>query len=347
MNVVDCWNPHRYSGTTAGRFWYSTTAASVTGSGYSSTNAFIGTANSANAIQAPRGLGGSRYFGQGHRIYVTSYGAARTILGAAMDPDGSLMAVCAMDTDGKISLWNDNLSTQLTSPSTSPVALNAWVKFGFSSYLHGSQGTVLVLLDGIIVRRADNLDTDPNNRGGWGRYYVGFAPYLKAAHGYACDGTGGPVDPESLIAAGFVKDGGPIGAGPSSIYAAEWPPSGAATQYEALDESDPDDDTTRIEGLTVGDKYATQHTTVSPTTRKIYAVKQTAVVRNVAGAGLSYSHRLLVNIDGTESISDWLSVTQEEWRGLRMTRPVNPITGAEWTPATINSPTYWGGFLEG
>jgi hypothetical protein len=149
-----------------------------------------------------------------------------------------------------------------------------------------------------------------------------------------------------LRPAGYVLDKAPAGDGPS-IYDGQWVPAAAATVHDAIDDTDHDGDTTIIKAQVIGSKYATSHDSLDVTTRKVIAVKQTAVVRNLTGAGLSYSHRLLVNIGGSEAITTWQSVTQDAWRAIRHLWPANPITGDEWTPATINSPTYWGGQLEG
>lgn len=347
MNVVDCWEPYRCSNTTLGRFWFDLLDMEVDATGGpSSTPALVGTSDDAFVMQAPRDIGVGRFFGQGHQIEVASYPAAPKILAGAYDADGQIMAVLAMNTDGTLSVWNDTLSTRIAEDTDDPVPLATWTSIGLYVYIHASQGQAVVFVGGDVVRRADTINTDPNNRGGWAQYIVGATADIKAAHGYVLDSDSGPINPDTLIPDAFLLDAGPIGAGPT-IYDGQWVPAGAATVCEAIDDADPDDDATRIKGYTVGTKYATEHDAIDLTTRKIYAVKQTAIVENVTGSGLSYSHRLLVNVDGSEAIAGWQSVTQDAWRAITNVWTTNPATGDDWTPASVNLPTYWGGFLEG
>jgi hypothetical protein len=235
----------------------------------------------------------------------------------------------SINTDSTITIWRGDMDTVLVTSETALTG-DTWYKLGLQGSVDHSGGELEVLVDGEVFVRINNVDTAQETSNTWRGIYVGFSNDWTLGHLYVVDGSGSQT---SLIPGAYVKHLTPNADG---TYTG-WTAIGAASPFAAVDESDPDDDTTRILAPTVvGTRYTLQLSTLA-TTQAIYGVQSSAMVRNVENSGMSPSHELVMISGGNVHVDTWQSMANDEWRVPYVMWDRDPTTENPWTVATVNA----------
>ncbi len=245
--------------------------------------------------------------------------------------DGSVIHVGgALTLGGQIFLWRGTTATVLAT-SASSLTASQWRYLEAKTFINDLTGTFEVKVDGVSyvsftgdTRNAGNAQVTNmrfTSTGGCVAYYCDW---------YINDTTG--ANNNDYLGDLRVAELYPNGPGSSTQFAV----TGAAANWQAVDESSPDGDTTYVQDAVVNDKdLYTFQDVASPT---IYAArllllgkKTDAGARSAAGTCKSGA----TNSDGTTTAlsTDYLYV-----KALYAT---DPNTGAAWTQTNLNA-AEWG-----
>jgi hypothetical protein len=257
---------------------------------------------------------------------------------------GTTQVQIVINNDGTLSVFNGphglNPGVQLgrTDPSVA-ISLGRYYYIEFKSMINQTTGTAVVRINGQTVLNLAGVNTSPNGDnnadsfavngpgGGVGTIFV-FVDDL-----YVCD-TSGTANIDFL---GDVKIGliMPAAAGDFT----QWTPVGGGTNYLLVNEVPPDGDTTYVFAVAPAmgafpiDTYFFQ--TVDPNS-VILAIQSNILARkdDVGNRALS----LVTRFGGSNFVSDSSGrFVNETYIDYRNPQDVNPLTGLQWTPATINA----------
>ncbi len=309
--------------------WWTTAQAevTVTTSGYDSTRAYTASNTASYLRRLLTGIG--EQFGMGCRFYASALpGTAKTLL-APLEGSEVVQVAVVLNTDGTLSIYRGDQTTLLAT-SSAVVSTGAWHRLGITGLIDRSNGNAEVHLDSTsvtenVVVRVSGTNTSPSDHRTCQGVYVGVSPTLKVGHIYV---TG---DGRGLIHGARVRYGMSDEVGDLTDWTAN-----TGTQVTAIDETDPDDDTTIITSGVVGDEYANGMAAISEDTAVIHGALVTANVRNYSGSG-SPSYDPLIRVGDTTYYGGWQSCSQDEWRAIRYVWGDNPATGMQWTLDEINA----------
>jgi hypothetical protein len=285
---------------------------------------------------------GQSAFSAGMRFKATSNPGADKAILAVVDAAGTIQVCLALESDGKLAVYRGALSAQL-GITTDAIDLSTQLDIGFKGVVGSVGGSAEVWLgtagDSSSWTRVIAISGE-NTAGGSGEVhrglYVGSTTVTFSSHLYLRDGQGADTD---------VKPGHKVTAyrptsnGVFTGYAAN-----SGSMYAAIDDTAADDDTTYIQTSTQNASFTVGLGSVS-SAGVIYGVEAIHVVKNTAaGAGMTYTPRLVLNADTAPIISDsnWRAASSADWRVFVDRRPVNPLTGLPWTAAQLNA-AEWGG----
>lgn len=335
-NIVWSHNPDRYATATLSRFWDTAHAdATVTASGYNSTNGLTASSVNAYVRRFPRNFTGATTFALGGRLRISSLPSVRKLILAAADYDEAIQVGITLETDGKIKVWRGDIGDELAA-STGALSTATWYKVGLRGTIGTIDGQAEVQIDGAEYdgTKISGANTQNSLVNGWHGIHVGLSSDLIWGHLYATT--------DDLVSGGYAIQLAPAADGTYTDWIAE----GATDRYDCINESAPNDDTDFIKANAAGQKYSAQMATLS-TTQSIYGVMQTAVVKNIAGGTLTAAHALLAVLESTDYQDDWQSASTSEWRQLQRWMPTNPRTGLPWTVAEINAARFGGAVVAG
>jgi len=329
-------NPDRSVTADEPRWWSDLHAdVTVTASGYNSTNGWTASSVDGYGIKYPRVVTDPTGFADGCRIKLSGTPAAEKVVLAKVDDLGAIQCCVTITTARKLRIYRGNIATALTAASDDALAIGTWYKLGFRGLVDHVAGEAEVYVDGDAVLAVNGVDTAEETTAVWRGVYVGFSSDWIIGHLYVLDGSGAFT---ALRKGAFVVALESTATGSHAQYT----PSGAATLHEAVDDTDPDDDTTHIKAAAIPlPKYSLVMATLADTP-VVYGVQETALVKNSV-AGLNYANLAVVN--GTTYVDGWQSADTAAWRALQTLWAANPNTGLPWTVGQVNAAEF-GGLLD-
>jgi len=306
--------------------------------GYDGTAGWRSSDPAAYGIKYPRAVLDNRSFAVGIRVNLDSLPGVDTVVLAAVDDAGNMQCSASINDDGTMSIWRGTMDSELVR-SEDALDTSTDYRVGFMGSVDHSGGDLEIYVNGEVFIRINNEDTAQETSNTWRGVYVGFHEDWVASHFYIVDGSGSQT---GLIHGAYVKVFGPDANGTHTA----WPPLGAASAYQAIDDTDPDADATRIVSpAIVGTRYTVSMSTLAATLA-IYGAQLSAMARNLPSSGLgSPSHELVVMSGGNSFVDTWQSVVTEDWRVLTKVWDVDPETEEPWTVDGINA-AEWGGQLQ-
>lgn len=249
------------------------------------------------------------------------------------DNTGSVQVALSMHSvDGLLRLWRGDQSTLL---ATSSVALptGSWNFFELKTTIHDTTGSMELRVNGITVatytgdtKQSSSIGTARSIRLSGGVYSSSLYGWIDDL--YVCDGTG--TTHNDFLGDCRIDTLYPNGVG----GAAQFTPTGSATNWENVDDVPSDEDSSYNASETVGaiDSFVftdltTLNSTVFGVQANILARKDDAgsrTLRAIARAGST-------NYEGSDLLlGDTYLDQQQIW-------PINPATAAAWTEEDINA----------
>lgn len=217
--------------------------------------------------------------------------------------------------------------------ATAPISLNAWHYIEFKLLVASSGGIAELRVDGTVVAtftgNTQNVTGGVNNF----RLYQGWptgtnGPWFDDL--YLLDSSGSNAWLTTYLGDVKIISGLPNANGTTN----NWTPNGAASNYECVNETPWDGDTTYVSDATPGDidLYtfpAISASAVYDVCVNLVADKDDTALRTIRGevrsGGVNYDN----GVDFT--------LTQSSYQNFQADFPVDPNTSAQWTVAGVNS----------
>jgi hypothetical protein len=279
----------------------------------------------------------------GARYLFEAYPDDPVMLFAMLAQDFSVQVSVSLNPDGSLSIWRGPMTTELATSNTI-LPLDTFHRLWFKANVNSASGFAEVGLNRTVIRRFSG-----NTRQDAGATLQGFLFGLPsdcaASHLYWGDIAG--FQPEPLPAL-LVRNQFPASDGTLQ----DWIPTGAGTMAEAIDDTVPDDDATRIDSALVGDAF-TVHVDTLADAPLIYAVQSTVMIKK-ASEDTNEAFRFLTMRNGIVGegqdagfttdppglIRDWDLIATYE--GRRSIYHITPVDFQAWTVANFNA-TQFGG----
>lgn len=225
---------------------------------------------------------------------------------------------------------NLNSSTKL-GVGTVSLFTKVWHYFEFKVTFDTASGSTTGRIDGAqvltgsgVTAPTDSLETSPS--------YIRFgssnaALRMRSDDLYICDSAGAAAN--DFLGDIGVRRLNTSGAGTNTDFT---PNSG--TNWEAVDEDDPDDDTSYVESSTSGhtDSYAMENPTSTPAA--IHALQVVSTAKSDDGGAIS--GRNLILSGGTEGLGDNFAL-ESSYRPFYSLFLTDPNTGSGWTAAGVDA----------
>lgn len=289
----------------------------------------------------------------GAAVYVPSYiltGSRRNIFSLYDPPGGggsgnSQMHLC-LEQDGSLTVryatGAGTHSAALATSSPGNVPAGTWTYIEMKAKCHSGSGEVYVKVNGTTVLSATSLDTanmSANNYftsigigGSGGTSISGEVTYFDDF--YYCDDTGGVND--TYLGDIQIQAIYPEGAGSQTDFAIGGS-AAAATNWESVDETSPDDDTTYVTSDTVGDQDLYEMQDVSSTATTIFGLLCNGRIKKDDATVREYA--LLVESGGTIGQVATRTAPYGSYVNQQDVSELNPDTSAQWTVSEVNAMT--------
>jgi len=247
---------------------------------------------------------------------------------------GEYHARICLDTLNRLYVAN-SAGTMIAGPASVALPLAAWSYIEIKVYVHNSDGTAEIRVNGQSVLSATGLDTRYGSTAGEGvingvsLFYHNARndnPYWQADDFYLCDSSGstnntflGDVRVQSIF---------PSGAGNTT----QMTPS-AVSNYQCVDEAAPNADTDYVSETTAGEKDTYAFGNLTPTSGTVKGVRVMICARKDDAGSRSIApvyRPASTDYDGTTG------VVSDSYTYLSEIKEVSPETSAAWTIAEIN-----------
>lgn len=250
--------------------------------------------------------------------------------------DGSTLQVSwQFGSDGNLRVYR-GLSTAILAQTTTGTAirLNAWARYELWVTFHGSTGVVDVRVDGVSVCSATGLNTAPSGVAQCTRYLMqGSIGGVGLVQGRFEDVV---VTNNTAPNAGFLGDVrihvlAPTGAG---TYSESDAPTGVANRWDAVDDTNPDDDTTYNAFSASGQRntYATANLPASAAT--VYGVQVVGTYRK-DDAGVNAA-AAMIRSGSTDAESSPVTLSAS-YTCNPAVFDQDPNGTIAWTPTSVNA----------
>ena len=284
--------------------------------------------NNTFALPSP----GAGAFIVGERIYFSAIpGSAVTIL-HFQDSGKNDQVIFQINVNGSISAYRGTTANLLGTTAAGLISATAVNYLEFKVLCDATVGTIDIHLNGVSV-----LSLTGQNTKGQSTTTIAFIQWSNAIGGintyfqsiYVCDTTGGSPT-NTFLGDIRIWTSNPTGNGTYTAYA----PTGAATNWQAVNDTTPNDDTSYASDSTPGDEFSVTYTggTISG---PIIAVMDISRVRK-DDAGTTRQIQLLVRSSTTDSLgsTQTLGTSYQYYFQIFAT---DPATGVAWTNSGVNA----------
>ena len=264
-------------------------------------------------------FGGAFMKGTGTPSVQTAY----PVLGFQSSTFNWQVKVC-MNGSSQLVVYNG--SNTLLGTATPFFSAYQWYYVELYAKAHATAGELILRINEQVNLNLTNINTDPQGTGDFGRLHLGAVPpagdYTRFDDVY--------VDDAQFHGNSMVKTFMPTG--DSGTHAA-WTRSGGSNDYEMVDETAPDDDTTYIKSTAKGDKSAF---TITPgTLGTIKGIQIGNRVRAVVGA-LRRSQPF-IRQDGADYRLPILPVSTDNYKTHRRIVETDPSDGQPWNDTKLGT----------
>ena len=265
----------------------------------------------------------------GFALKVDSMPSSTTRLLQLRDSAGDAQCTLALTIAGALAVYRGGTSNTLLGTSSGSITTGAWYYIEMKVTIHDSTGSAVVRINETEVLSLSSVDTKYTTNAYAREVLLCGLPSI--VHGYiddlyVLDGTGSTVN-----FLGDVRVDALFPSGAGSVT--EFTPSGAANNWDCVNDTDPDGDTTYTTATTVDDTDLLAFSDLSAVSGDIYGVQATLIARkDDAGTGGMKTTVLLnsTEYDGSEiTMSDSYVSRQTIWEQ-------NPDTAAAWAQSEIN-----------
>lgn len=298
-------------------------SASFSGSGRFGGNPFTpGGFGSGNAITRTLDAQSTWVLGVAAKVSNVNFAIIFSLLDS-----GSLQCDLRMDSAGH--LYATRNGTTLGT-STSAITSGVWYYIEFKALIHASAGTVDIHVNGVSWLSLTSQNTKATSNATANQVQLYGASNAAPAFDdfYCCDGTGGTNN--DFLGDVRVESLKPDGAG----NYAQFTPNGAGANYNCVNESSMDSDTTYNADATTGHIDTFSFGNMSSTPVTVFGV-QTSLVARKDDAG-SHTASALFRAGSTDYAQTAQSVPSS-YAWLLTINETNPATGSAWTASEINA----------
>jgi hypothetical protein len=313
------------------------TISSTSGRASGPAISFVG--NLSNPSQMFRSLGtnASTLVATTRMSFVSFQGGPEFIM-RFMDGGTTLVGI-ALDASGKMYAYNGS-STALGDSGGFALSTNTLVSISMKATIHNTTGTVEVRVAGVPWITLTNKNTrGPGANNYANAFSIGYSTANSFVNGrqmYACDvvvndttGSGLLADFPGDVCVDYKAVDG-AGALQNSTIAGTSP---AATRWQGVDETTPNDDTDRNDLTAVGQEDTFTFGNVSTAATVVGAQAVARMASDVAGTN---TDRLMLRIAGTNYESTDLSVPSTSYTYLLYPWSQSPATSSAFTPTELN-----------
>jgi len=240
-----------------------------------------------------------------------------------LDPVGEPQVTFTFNTDGSIRTYRGINTSFLGATASGVIVPDQWISISYKVYIHDTAGTVDITKNGVSVLSLSSIDTKHSGTYSTvGGFKIG--SFNDNIHGYYDDMYATDGDPLGDLEITTKRSDG---AGSNTDFT----PS-AGNNYENVDETYPDDDTTYNYSTSVGDKdsYAMENVSGNKT---IYAVQNSVVARKTDSG--TRTIKVLSRLNGTDYLGSEEGLG-ETYNYFSKLYNLNPDDSAVFEDADIN-----------
>jgi len=217
-----------------------------------------------------------------------------------------------------------------TLAETSPLSASTWYHIGFKVLMSDTVGTAAIYVDGVLDDSNTGLDTSANGSTAVNRFafHGGVNHDINFDDVYIGDDSGS--DMTDIVGDLFIEQLVPDGVGSSTQFT----PS-VGSNYQNVDDTTPDDDTTYNESSTSGHKDLFTAANLSQPVNTVYAVQISSKFNKQQAGTRTFRNKVLSNV--TEGNGATVGMRYQSYSYKTDLFENDPDTSSAWTESGVNA----------